>query len=93
MVMESGDGITHLVPIYEGYAIDHHIKRLDLGGHDLTEYLDNYLKQKGFEFSKKTGLEVIQDIKERFSFVLIDDQQITNTDDITEKYELPDGQV
>lgn len=39
VVLDSGDGVTHVIPIFDGYSINHAYSRIDLGGRDVTEHL------------------------------------------------------
>jgi len=67
LVLESGDGVTHAVPIYRGRAIKEATLRLELGGSDLTKHLQLLLSREG-----DLNIDYILSLKERSAFVALD---------------------
>jgi len=96
-VFDSGDGVSHTVPVYEGYALPHAIKRLDLAGRDLTEWMMKCLMEKGYTFTTTAEREIVRDVKEKLSYIAIDyDEELKKSKgsaDLAKDYELPDGNI
>jgi len=99
-VLDSGDGVTHVVPIFEGFAMPQAIQRIDLAGRDITEHLQMLLRKSGHYFYTSAEKEVVRNIKESSCYVAFDpnkEEEILESEKSgkpqTHKYKLPDGNL
>jgi len=97
VVLDSGDGVTNAVPVYEGFILPHAVTRIDVAGRDITEYLQLLLRKAGHNFHTSAELEVVKDIKEKICFVAFNIEKIDKEDsedvEPEHSYKLPDGNV
>lgn len=71
LVVDAGDGVTHIVPVYEGYVLGHLVCRLDVAGRAVTERLRELLvNNRGYPLGKTPAdLEAVREVKEKVCFV------------------------
>jgi len=97
VVVDSGDGVTHIVPVYEGFALPHLTRRLDIAGRDVTRYLIKLLLLRGYAFNRTADFETVRQIKEKLCYVGYDmglEKRLGfETTVLVETFQLPDGRV
>jgi len=97
VVVDSGDGVTHVVPVWEGICPPQLIKRLNIAGRHITRYLIKLLQIRGYAFNRTADFETVRIIKERFCYVGYDldveKRLALETTTLMQSYTLPDGRV
>lgn len=88
LVLDSGEGVTHTIPIFDGYGLPHCINRLDLAGRELNTLLGKLLSIDGHCFTKTAEQWAVRDMKEKHCYVALDPSS-EFADSVG--YHLPDG--
>lgn len=91
VVLDSGDGVTHAVPIYEGFAMPNSIMRADIAGRDVTRHLRALIRKEGFNFRTTAEFEIVRSIKEKACYLSTNTQKEEGSDTEQTFYTLPDG--
>ena len=92
LVVEIGDSLTRITPIYQGYKLDHAIKYLDIGGRTLTRFMEKILAERGFSVDSSIRRELVRALKEKACFVSLDyKEDLKRVEQYEKEYSLPDG--
>lgn len=97
LVVEIGDGVAHIVPVFDGSVLPHSIQRINLAGRDLTDYLIQILSERGLHLTTGAEREIVKEMKKKLCYVALDfDNELDASKTGSSKeanYEMPDGNV
>jgi actin-related protein 2 len=95
VVLDSGDGVTHIVPVYDGVTPEGLVQRLNVAGRHMTEYLIKLLQVRGYAFNRSADMATVQLLKEKFCYVGydmdIERKLALETTCLLKEHRLPDG--
>ncbi|XP_056168746.1 actin-related protein 2 isoform X5 [Syzygium oleosum] len=72
LVIDSGDGVTHVVPVVDGYSFPHLTKRMNVAGRHITSYLVDLLSRRGYAMNRTADFETVREIKEKLCYISYD---------------------
>lgn len=94
LVVDCGDGVSHTVPVFEGFSIPHAIEKMEIAGRVITDYAQKLLLEQGHSFTSTAELEIVKDIKEKLAFVAQDydaeHAAAQSSSELDKTYTLPD---
>merc|ERR1739844_193053 len=98
LVVDSGDGVSHTVPVFEGFSIPHAVEKMEIAGRVLTEWLQKLLVNHAAEaFTSSAEKEIVKHIKEELCYVaqnFDEESKAAQTSSENDKpYTLPDKRV
>lgn len=97
LVVDSGDGVTHTVPVFEGFSLPHAVEKMEIAGRILTNYCQKLLLENGISMTSAAELEIVKDIKEKLCFVAQnfaeEFEQAKKSSEHDKQYTMPDKSV
>ncbi|XP_054299474.1 actin-related protein T2 [Pongo pygmaeus] len=95
LVVDSGDGVTCTVPIFEGYSLPHAVTKLHVAGRDITELLMRLLLASGHTFPCELDKGLVDDIKKKLCYVALEPEKELSRrpEEVLREYKLPDGSI
>jgi len=97
LVCDAGDGVSHTIPVFEGFSIPHAVEKMEIAGRVLTDYMQKLLLGIGESLTSSAELEIVRDIKEKLCFVSQDyeteNAQAHASSELDVAYTMPDKRV
>jgi len=97
LVVDSGDGVSHTVPVFEGFSLPHAVEKMEIAGRVLTGYLQKLLLETGHSFTSASEIEIVRDIKEKLCYVAQnfaeEKAEAVNSSENDKQFTLPDKAV
>ncbi|XP_028460278.1 uncharacterized protein LOC114572744 isoform X2 [Perca flavescens] len=96
VVFDSGDGVSHSVPVFEGYSLPHAVQRFPLAGVDVTMHLKKLMQEQGVCMRTTAEMEIVREMKEKCCFVAVDHKAELSPGGASCRemhYTMPDGQI
>ena len=95
IVLDIGDGVTHTIPVFDGYCIPFSVGRQNFAGRDITDHLKRLLNAKGCRFNTSSDNEIVRCIKEKYAYCVLDytEKDMCTKSKTYRNYTLPDGNI
>ena len=99
LVCDSGDGVTHTVPVFEGHSIPHAVMKNFIAGRAITDYMVKILVEDGIaqQGAGSAWAQIVGTMKEKTCYVALDYEaeleKANKSNECQQVYELPDGQT
>jgi actin-related protein 3 len=71
-VIDSGDGVTHVIPVADGYVIGSCIKHIPIAGRNVTSFIQSLLRDREVGIPPEQSMETAKAIKERYCYICPD---------------------
>jgi len=72
LVLDSGEGVTHTIPIFDGFGLPHCINRMDIAGRELNTLLAKFIAHEGVSLTRTVDQHQVREMKERHCYCALD---------------------